>query len=194
MEHDKLGVGFGRYGHLAPSLAIKNTACTRFENSSPLLEEKRNARALTSVANLSNPFWVEFPRAGPRFSTNDHPINSTQRKPVQWTQQWFNAQKLDTRLCSSWMIYAVKIILVFDAYAHPRLRLPSNRGIYEQQPLGAFRQNLVLMPARAPHDIKHAMYVLDGNCLMKQVAHAIDEDTTWLSPMQWMLQHVRLQR
>jgi hypothetical protein len=64
-------------------------------------------------------------------------------------------------------------------------------GRYLQQTLRSLRENLKDMPTRLLHYVEDGTYVPQGNVLVKQVAHGVDEDEPGLGPEQRLVESSR---
>src|SRR5579864_5717917 len=52
----------------------------------------------------------------------------------------------------------------------------------------AFRQNLEFVPVRLFHGVENAIDELEGDFLVEEIAHRIDEDHLWFAPPQRLIQ------
>jgi hypothetical protein len=53
--------------------------------------------------------------------------------------------------------------------------------------VGALGQDLKLVPIRTSHNVKHTQYVRGGHFFLKKIAHGVDENALWLSPLKWQV-------
>ena len=77
---------------------------------------------------------------------------------------------------------------VLDAYTEPDVPLARKVGqvlAHERlHTFGAFGQNLVDMPIGDPHHVEDDFDIVDGDILLKEVAHGVDKDLSWSSPFE----------
>jgi hypothetical protein len=50
------------------------------------------------------------------------------------------------------------------------------------------------MPGSLCHDVEDLLDVLERHVIVKQVAHRVDKDCPGLTPSQWLIEQIRLQR
>ena len=77
--------------------------------------------------------------------------------------------------------------IVFDGHAEPDMRgsslarvAPLDETAHQRATLG---KHLIDVPIGALHCVEYALDVLDGNVLVKKIAHRIDEDELWTQPV-----------
>jgi hypothetical protein len=82
--------------------------------------------------------------------------------------------------------------LIFDAHTerdvfkigHPP-QLTAQQVPESFVPLG---EDLKNVPVSTSHDVADALDVVEWNVLVKKVAHRVDENLPWASPMQWLIE------
>lgn len=81
--------------HGIVTTAVELTAVFRFPHAAPLLEEERDLRGPTLVAQLDHPLPLHRARAGAAFAADNDPVDSRQINVTQVFQKWLDGQELD---------------------------------------------------------------------------------------------------
>src|SRR5262245_16319298 len=80
-------------GYLVPCSPLQLTACLFLVGTAPLLEEERHLGSFALIANVEHPFLAHRPGAGPRFATDDDPVDVLQVEIRYRPQQRFDRQE-----------------------------------------------------------------------------------------------------
>ena len=92
------------------------------------------------------------------------------------------------------MVDAVAIVDRLDADAHPHVERPIEARIKLRQSLRPLSEHLKAVPSGAAHDTEHALYEVDRDIVVKEVAHGVHEDRLRPLPLERQLEHLGLER
>lgn len=180
-------------GHLVPGASIERTACLLLIDAAPLLEEEPDPGSEALITDGTNPLRVHWPCARTGFAANNHPIDAAKVELAKRAEERFERQKLHVSVSLAQVVDAKGIVPVFDAHAHPDMRLPIQRIAQLDQTFRPFGEHLVLMPVRPAHNVEDVADIGERDLRMKQVAHRIHKDAFGGLPLQRQFEHLRLQ-
>ncbi len=168
-------------------LAIKLSAVFSFLYAAPLFEEEEAALCIALLLNCAYPGWVHGSCAWSAFASDDHPVNAGQVKLAKVFKQRLDAKEAHSRerasqASNSWDA----VLLVFDTNTPPDVGCTRSLFEFRRKKLlksvSALGEDLVGVPVRFQHNVCYGFYVVIGNGVLEEVAHAVHENNLGVAP------------
>lgn len=168
---------------LAPRPSVEVTPASFGSPSPNLLEEEGNARRDARITELSDPLDVERPMFYSTLPSCDDPMNSLKVKGNR-AKQRLAGKEAHFSGKTAQMVNAIRRGLAFDGCSKPNVSGYARSieevsiALYEPKHAGRpLRQYLKHMLIGRQHDLENGADYVVGNIDVKQVTHAINEDT-----------------
>jgi hypothetical protein len=180
---------------LVPLAPFKYSAARLWPDASPLLEKECNFICFASISNFENPGFLNGSGTRPAFTADNDPINPLQIHLPNRTDEGLKRYELNTRRRRLEVIQTHRVFGVLDRDAEPNVLRSTAALVSLAQITGHKRtslgENLIGVPRRLLHRVKHRVDERRRHLFVKEVAHRIHENAPRLLPPQRLLQALR---
>ena len=111
---------------LAPRPSVNYPSCAFGADTSPLFEEKGNARRDTGISHSPYPDRIYWSRLRSAFASDDYPVDSGEWHAKR-REQRLEGDETDSCWNVAKVMYTEKVIWTFDRDAHPYIGIPGQR-------------------------------------------------------------------
>jgi len=163
----------------------------------PLLEEEWNTSSDASIAQLTNPNFLQWPRAAARLPSYNEPVDLVEGEFSQRAEERLGGDPAYGRVRFTKHLRTPGVIHVLDRDSEPDMRralgiriTPVDVAFHSFRALG---QDLEYMSLVTLHLVENLVDELVGDIAMEQITHRVDEDPPRLPPVRRVLEPLRMQ-
>src|SRR6266496_2103711 len=120
-------------------------------------------------------------------SATDNPINALEVELVHWPEKRLGTDEPNRRRYLSQVIRPVRDLHVLNGRPNPDVLGPGKPIGQTQGALRSLGEHLELMPVRAIHHVKDALYKVEREMGVEYVRHAVHENPSRLPPAERLL-------
>src|SRR4030095_10156476 len=159
---------------------LREVCLQTWDFAPPLFEKESHLGFDTLIANIKNPFWIDWPRTWTAFSSGNYPVDAFKIEFAHGRYERFDGKKSNTCICILEMHEARHSPAVLNGNAKPHMNgcfcasiSFIDKFLHQRT---AFCQHLIYMPIGSFHCSEHLRDVIFRHFFVKEVAHRIHKD------------------